>query len=389
MLEKNTRVLLPTGLAMALSWPLGVNAACEPDPQFGFVCNPAGNVALGLVGPSTDSGVRQNVALVVAEELLDKEKKRDTGGGSGDSIPFDVYATLLYGNKDYDSQELPGLDSDSWGGVIGAYLRDTQYFAGAAIDYSTEDADLKENAGGRDTDEWGVQVYGTYFPLTTKELFLTGAFRYSSLDIDTQRTFLAVDPNDPSGPPKTPNATRGSTDGVTYSLHGGAGYSWPIQPQTLITLSGWLSWQRNEIDGYNETGGLGQANNGAFTGDLRFADDNYDTFDGIMTASLTHSTPIANGELIPSASVSYVHEFESDTRTINADVIDIDAAASGADNKFVSFTTNKADKNYMRVALGLAAEFNQGTTIYAGYNGTLAHEWRNEHLFSLSINQTF
>lgn len=383
MLENNIRLLWPTGLAMALSWPVGVNAACGPDPELGFVCNPAaGTVALGLVGPSTDVGVRQNVALIVAEELLDKETKKSTGSGAGDGLPFDVFATLLYGKKDYDSEQMPGLDSDSRGGVIGAYLRGSQYFAGAAIDYSTEDADFKENAGNRDTDELGVQVYGTYFPLTTKELFLTGAFRYASQDIDTQRTFLAVNRNGGS----MPNSTSGSTDGTSYGFHGGAGYSWPIQTRTLVTLSGWLAWQRNEVDGYDETGGSQQAD-GSLSGNLRFEDDNFDTFDGILTASLRHSTPIKNGALIPSISVSYVHEFESDTRTIDAEVIDIDP--NDPENKFISFQTNDADKNYMRVALGLAAEFNQGTTVYAGYNGTLAHDWRNEHLFSLSINQTF
>jgi hypothetical protein len=251
---------------------LSGEAACQPDPEFGFVCDPAGTVALGLVGPSTDSGVRQNVALVVVEELVEKEKKSEKGGSAGDAPPFDVYASLLYGSKDYESREVPGLDSDTWGGVVGAYLRATHYFAGAAVDYASEDADLKRNAGGRDTDEWGIQLFGTYFPLATKELFLTAAFRHASLNIDTERTFLAIDPRvDPEADvPTRPNRVTGSTDGETYSLLGGAGSTWSIGPQTLVTLSGWLAWQSNEIDGYDETGATGQARAGNISANLRY-----------------------------------------------------------------------------------------------------------------------
>jgi len=395
------RAFWSIGLAAAVAWPLGVRAACTQDPELGLVCRPAGPVAVGLVGSTSDTGLRRTIALAVTEELLEDEAS-ETGGGSGDGPPFDVSVSLLYGNKDYDGENLTGptgglsgnvqgvtgFTSDTWGGVLGVTLRGTQYFAGAAIDYSEENADFQDNAGSRDTEELGVQLYGTYYPLADRRLFLTGVARYAGMDIETERTFPIFDPATEVQTGRL-NTARGSTDGLNYGLYGGAGYSWPLQEQTLLTLSGWLSWQRNEIDGYSETGALPQSRDGE-SANLRYDDDKYSTLDGALTATLLHEVPIPNGRLLPSASLSYVHELESDTRTINAELIDLDPnLVNKIDDKFIRFQTNEADPDYFRIDASLTAQLNQGTTLYAAYTGTLDHDWRDESFFSIGLSQTF
>lgn len=369
-MTKITSVVSLAGLSALLSGPAFAED-CGGDPVKGFVCQPAGPVAAGTVFAGSDAGARSYVAVALLEEALELGGD-DTGGGSGDRIPFDVYASVLYGDKDYETESLPGLNSDTWGGVLGATLYGDQYFAGIGVDYSQEDADIKDNAGSKDTDELGFQLYGTYYPMADKRLFLTGSFRYASLDIDTTRTFLTA--NDRI------STARGSTDGSRVGLHGGAGYSWPFHNHTLFTLSGWLSWQDTDIDGYSETGALPE-NNG-ISGDLRYDNDSYSTLDGILTATLSHVAPITNGRLIPSLSLSYVHEFESDTRTINAALVNAPA-------QLVTFQTNKADRDYFRAAASLTAELNQGTTLYATYNGTFGHDWRQENLFTVGLVQAF
>ena len=357
---------------------------CMVDAVNGTVCQPAGPVAVGAVFSTSDSGARRNVSLSLVEELLEEEADElgdESGSGAGDSRPFDVYASVLYADKDFDTREVPGFDSDTRGVVIGITLRGKQYFTGAAMDYSEESATYKENVGDQDTDELGIQLYGTYYPLASKQLFLTGAFRYGSQGIETRRTFSGID--------NQLSTARGNTDGTNYGLLGGTGYSWPIQSQTILSLSGWLSWQQNDTDGYTESGALPQDNGitNFLTGNLRFDDDSYSTLDGILTASLLHEISISNGRLLPSLALSYVHEFESDTRTINVEVID--APDGNPEDKFFSFRTNEADKNYFRIGASLAAQFNQGTTIYATYNGILSHDWRNENLFSVGLSQAF
>lgn len=278
---------------------------------------------------------------------------------------------------------MPGFDSDSWGGVVGIDHRTPEFLVGAALDYSQEDAEFDNNSGSQDTDELGFQLFANYTPATVKGLFLSAAARYSSLDIESTRTFLTA-PNarfEGNINQNKPNQASGSTDGHTFGLLGGVGYSWPLQANTFLDLSAWLSWQDYKIDGYQEGGALPQGINGQ-SGNLRFDDDDYSTLDGILTANLWHAIPIANSRLTPSASVSYIHEFESDTRTINSELVD-------APGQQISFRTNEADKDHFLLGASLTAAFTGGTTVYLTYNGMVGNDWRNERLVMLGLNQAF
>lgn len=378
---KRTLLKTATVAAIGLSMAPLARAACSGDAVNGFDCSlNDGTVAIGAVFTS-DSGARKNVSLALVEELLEEEAE-ETGGGAGDGPPVDVYVNLAYGDRSYDAVSVPGFDSETWGLVLGATFRGQRHFFGAAVDYSDEDADVDANASGddgsRENREIGLQVYGTYYPAANDNLFLSAAGRIAWSDIDTERTFDV----DPSGATVLTTA-KGSTDGLTYGLLGGVGYAWPIQDGTVLSLSGWLSWQRHEIDGYTERGSAPPTIS-SLTGNLRFADDEYSTFDGILTASVIRAIPITNGRLIPSVSLSYLHEFESDTRDVDAEV-----AESSDPTRFIVVRTNPADKNYFRVGVSVTAELNQGTTLFAGYTGVAGHDWREENLFTVGFSQAF
>lgn len=388
-MKYNLGVLSAGGLAgVLLCGPQSVFAACEADEAGNIICNPFGQVAVGAVFSTSNSGARRNVQLALVEELLEDDAE-ETGGGSGDRMPFDVFATILYRDRDYEGQNFkgkigtPGFDSDTWGGIIGTTLREDHYFVGAAIDYSQEDTTFKQNAGNQDTDEIGISLYGTYYPLANKNLFVSSAFRYGDRDIDTSRNVRGDIFINGVKTPFDGGIARGSTNGKTYSLLGGAGYSWSLQERTLVALSGWLDWNRNNTDGYTESGSKSNGN-------LRFEDDDYSTFDGILTATLLHSIPITNGRVIPSLSLNYVHEFESDTRTIRAELDSIfDPANPDNQETFFNFRTNEADKDYFRINASVDVELNQGVTLYASYTGTLGHDWRNENLFAIGVSVLF
>ena len=483
-MKYNLRVLLQGGLAAAF--------LCAPQSVFAdTTCNGGGTCfEVGPVFPTSQSGARRNYALALVEELLE-EGVDETGGGSGDRKPVDFYATIFHRNKDYETQNTVGMDSDTTGGIIGVTLRDSQFLIGASIDYSREDATFKEGAGEQDTDELGLNLYGTYFPLVNNNLFVSGVFRYANRDIDTRRNVQGevTDGTFDSG------TAQGSTNGNDFSLLGGAGYSWQVQERTTFVLSGWLAWSEHDTDGYTESGSgavpscldagtqvkvsdavfkkekvsdavfetrkisdfvpaiecpentgseFFQSNsaNSEFmdsdstgsecvptdakpavfervkvsdaeyetvkvsddvyrtlsepecsvdvdldvddlpTGDLRFEGDDYSTLDGILTATLLHSIPITNGRVIPSLSLSYVHEFQDDTRTINARMDD-------RPGQTVSVRTNEADTDYLRITASIGVEFNQGTTIFASYTGMAAHDWRNENRFNIGVKVLF
>lgn len=363
--------------------PLGGPAAaieCEGDAATGFICEPAGPVAVGAVFATSGSDARRNISIAVVTELIEEEGE-EIGQGAGDGLPLEVFATLLYGDRDQDAQNLPGLESDTWGGVLGVGWRGHEYFAGAAIDYSSEDADFDEDAGSQDTDELGIQVFGTWMPRAVSGLYVSAVARYSGMDIETSRTFLT----DPSALTTENqgllNTARGSTDGRAFGLTGGAGYSLELQPGTMLSIEGWLAWQDIAVDGYTEQGAIAQGGGGQ-TGNLRFDDDDYSTLDGILTATLQQVIPMPSGRLIPGVSVSYVHEFDSDTRTV-------DAVLAGAPDQEVVFRTNRADRDYFRLGAFLSAELRAGTSVMLTYSGTVGHDWRQENLVTLGVSQAF
>ncbi len=354
-----------------------VFAECNPSPE-GFVCTAndgSGNAAnVGFPISSSDGATRQSTAIALASELLEEEGEviRETGesAGPGGGV-FGLFATLLYADKDIDSSpsDVPnsagnlGFDSDTRGGLVGVDYTKENYTLGLALDFSREEADFKRNLGTQDTDEFGIQLLGILRPQSNS--FIALSFRYATLDTDSTR--------------RTGDATtaRGETDGTRYGVTGGGGYSWSVHRRTALNLSAWLDWRKNEIDGYTETGFEDARKNF-----LIFDDDNYSTLDGILEFNLTHAFSTGGADWFPTATLAYVHEFESDTRTIQSVTADLKSDP-------LSLRTNEEDKDYLRAGLSINGDFRQGTTLYARYQGTFLHDSRKDHLVSIGIRQAF
>lgn len=354
-------------------------AACSKDVDGNFVCDGNGTANVGAPISSSDGATRHSAALVLASELLEEEGEiiRETGESAGPGGGnLSIFATGLYANKDLEeSNDVPGSNSDTWGGVLGVDYSKANYRVGIALDYTAEEADFDAGKGSQDTDELGLQLFGTLRP--RPNTFVALAFRYASLDIENTRlTEAGIQP-----------LARGETDGRRYGVSGGAGYVWPVRERTALALSAWLAWQRNEIDGYTETGAIGAG--GAtppvtdLNPNLRFSDDDYSTLDGILELNLTHAFSTTGADWFPSASLSYVHEFESDERQIEAVV------AANPDVFSFAFTTGAADKNYVKLGAALTGDFRQGTALYASYQGTFLHDYREEHVIALGVRQAF
>ncbi|WP_296899998.1 autotransporter outer membrane beta-barrel domain-containing protein [Thiohalocapsa sp.] len=358
-------------------------AACEGDAANGFTCTPAGPVAIGAVFAADSGDARRNISITLVNELLEEEGE-EIGQGAGDALGFDLFASVLYGNTDQDTSNIPGYESDTWGGTVGVRWRGVEWFAGAAVDYSTEDADFDNDAGGLNTDELGFQVFGTWLPAAVPGLFATAAVRYASLDIDTSRRFV-------SAPDSTFNAdlvnvAKGNTGGSRLSLLGGAGYNWVLPAQTVLVMSAWLAYNDYAIDGYRETGALPQSTD-LESGNLVFADDDYSTLDGMLSLGLSRTFPTNFGRIVPELSFSYVHEFESPTRTIDAALVDV--LPEDPENRNISFRTYESDEDYFRLGAAVTAELNTGTSLFLTYSGTAGHDLRQEHLVTLGVNHAF
>jgi len=347
---------------------------CTGSPVTGFTCTRAdGTAAIGSVFSASEAGGRRNVSLTLIEELVEEEAAPSGGGGGEGPTGFDLFAFGGVGWQDYDTENVLGQEGTTYGGLFGASYRGDNFIAGIAGDVSSSDVDFSLAGGTRDTTEYGVQVFGTVFPFD--HFFLSGAARIGFVDIDTRRIVSAG------------NIARGDTDGNTYGLTGGVGYSLPLGTATVVGLSGWMAWERTETDGYSESGAVADTSPGSSPqpSNLTFKDDNYNTLDGILRLEVAHAIQLGDVTLVPSARADYVHEFNTDTRTIDAFL----PPGVAGDQTVVGYRTNDPDRNYFRLGAALTAAFDQGTSISADYSGLVGHSWREEHVITIGLRHRF
>lgn len=347
---------------------------CTGSPTGGFECNRAdGTAAIGTVFSASESGGRRNVSLTLIEELVEEEAAPSGGGGGDPATGLELFASGSYGWKDYETKQALGSDSDSYGGMAGVSYRGESFLVGFAVDLNSTDSDIASDGGSNDSDEYGAQLFGTVFPL--ENLYISGGARIATTDIETRRTV--------EGPS---NVARGDTDAMKYGLTGGIGYNLPVTDATVIGFSGWLTWERTETDGYTENGSSPVTGASSPTApNLTFKDDDYSTLDGTLRVEVAHAFRLDGAVIVPSASFDYVHEFQSDTRTIDAFL----PQGAGGDQTVVAYRTNDADKDYFRLGASMTVAFDQGTSISAGYNGDLGHAWREEHVVFIGLSHRF
>ncbi|GAB4394158.1 MAG: hypothetical protein Tsb0032_16730 [Kiloniellaceae bacterium] len=371
------QVRLLVSLSPLLMFSLAPPAAaqeCTGSPTAGFNCQrDDGNAAIGTVFSASEAGGRRNVSLTLIEDLVEEEAAPSGSGGGDPARGLELFASGGYGWHDYDTENVLGQDGDSFSGMVGASYRGDAFLVGLAVDMETTDSDIASDGGSKDSDEYGAQLFGTVFPFDN--FFVSGGARIAMLDIDTTRSIDS-----------TSNVARGDTDGMKYGLTGGVGYNLPVTDATVVSFSGWLAWERTEVDGYTESGASAVGGGSADAPNLAFDDDNFNTLDGILRVEVAHAVRVGSALIVPSARFDYVHEFESDSRTINAALEPTD----NNDPQFdVIYRTNDADENYFRVGASLTAAFDQGTSITAGYSGDFGHSWREEHLILIGLSHRF
>lgn len=366
------RLSIPSILVLTLAVPVPLAAqSCDGTPTTGISCDRgSGQSAVGAVFSASEAGGRRNVSLTLIEELMEEEAAPSGGGGGDGPTGFDLFAFAGVGWQDYQTENVLGQDSTTYGGLFGANYRGDNFLAGVAIDLSFSDVDFALASGTRDTTEYGAQVFGTYFPF--ENLFVSGAARIGFIDVDTRRVVRAG------------NIARGDTEGNSYGVTGGLGYSLPVGSATVIGISGWMVLEYTDIDGYAESGATAVAV-GTDAPNLTFDDDSFSTLNGILRLEIAHAVRAGGIVWIPSARADYIHEFNSDTRTIDAEL----PPTSANDDFIVSYRTNDADENYFRLGASLTAAFDEGTSLSAEYSGVAGHAWREEHIVTLGFRHRF
>jgi outer membrane autotransporter protein len=181
-----------------------------------------------------------------------------------------------------------------------------------------------------------------------------GMIRYGSNSYDTERRINAAGAEDQFG--------RGDTEGVEYSFNLSAGYEYRHNAMTLTPYSR-ISYTHVEIDGYTE-----EASNQAAAGFgsvLHIEEQEVESLVLVVGGNFSYSFSTAHGVLIPQMRFEWEHEFEDDSRYINAGFVHDPTSSRFA------IETDEVDKDYFNLGLGLTAVFSQGKSGYLFYESRI------------------
>jgi outer membrane autotransporter protein len=301
------------------------------------------------------------------------------GGAAGEGMSrFGAFFTGIYGTGDKDETNPAngvenGFDFDAYGLTAGLDYRFTEAFiAGISLAYMESETEFELDRGENETEGYSAALYGTWY---RERFFLEGAVIYGDYTYDAQRNirYANNNPNNPSAGRDIERTVRSSTDGENWSWSIGGGYSFNNDNQEYV-LGAKLTGLDAEIDAYSETGA-----------ELAMALDKQDieSIQSILSAQATVAMSQDWGVFIPFATIAWHHEFEDDSRDINARYV------FDPNGNVMRFTTDPGDENYYRLSLGSNFVLQNGSQIFLNYDTLLGLSDVSSHVLTLGLRIEF
>ncbi len=263
-----------------------------------------------------------------------------------DHLGFFLNGVTAFGDFDGNSEEA-GFDFDTWGLTAGLdYRLSDSLVAGAAFGFENTDHDFDRSAGDLDKDTYTTSLYGTW---STGPFYVDGILSYSYLDFDHLKrniTYADID-----------RTARGSTHGDEWALELGTGArfhrgGWSFGPHARLT------YVDIEIDSFEESGAMGL--------NLRYRSQSIRSLRAVLGGEASYAFSTSFGIVKPYFRVEWEHEFEDDSRHINANY----AADPNKTEFFVK--TKGPDRDYLNVGGGVSVTFAGAWSAFIDVDGVLA-----------------
>ncbi len=296
------------------------------------------------------------------------------GGAAGDA-PLDmgglgIFINGAIGTGSRDATERSDeFDYDSYNINFGVdYRFSDNLVLGAALNYYDMNSDFATSAtvsgGGIDSDGWGGFLYGSYYG---DNFYVDGLAGYASSDYSVVRSILIPSNTNVPGINETAVANPESDD-ITWSL--GAGYQFNSGNLTYGPFAR-LTYTDVDVDGYRESGATesGLA--------LSVESQSWKSLTSVLGARFSASSNQSFGVLSPQARLAWVHEFENDSKLINATYV------YDPRNNILSARTDDPDRDYFELGVSLVAVLRDGAQLYASYDTVLGLENLESHVFTL------
>jgi uncharacterized protein YhjY with autotransporter beta-barrel domain len=266
-----------------------------------------------------------------------------TNWGENFSTFLTAGATALHHrNNDYEQGYNASVPSVTLGGN---YLIASNLEAGLAFNYANSNASYT-TGGGFNTNSYTPLLFVNYLPFDNA--FANLSLGYTRQNQTTNRIAVA-------GINTTGSAITGSTqanlNANQFNLNFLSGYDFALQNITVGPRLG-LNTRQWEMNSYQETTNTGL--------ELRYNNQYQTSVQSTfgLFASSAHSYSF--GVLIPQITASWVHEYDNNSRTVNAQFVQ---AAPGTGN--FSFQTETPARNWAAVDLGVSLVLPKGMQAFA------------------------
>ena len=251
------------------------------------------------------------------EEIKKEEEEKE---GAGRDKPWAIFASAR--KTKYEDPDDSATSADVNSVSIGAdVLLSPNRAAGGFLTFERNDAE-KSNGSTEDIDEYGIAAFYIWFE---DKFDATLAGRYGTLDIQNKRATTAGD------------FAEGSPDGSVWDLSTSFNYYFRVPDETPypgVTGVARLKYADVTRDGYTETGS---------SRNLRFDSATFKSLQSSIGIQLFKAYSASFGVLVPTATVTWEHEYEDET-TIRA---------VGEDGIESSVTPLGIDRNWGKADLGL------------------------------------
>jgi outer membrane lipase/esterase len=296
-------------------------------------------------------------------KLSRSTNKAAAGDSNFDRLGIFINGNIGFGDRRTTTNEA-GYNQDTHGMTAGIDYRFTDHFVlGTAFSYNNSRTGYSNNLGKLETDNYSGALYGSFF--MDNGFFIDGIFSGSHLDYASNRNINYRVPTE-----QVNTIARGKNQGDEFNVAMTSGFNWNWKGLTL-TPQVRVDYTSSSVDALNEQGGNGWA--------MHIDEQAFESLQTAGGLQLAYAINLPWAVIIPTARAEYIHEFQNDSRAIQAYYLQ-----DTSKTRF-NIITDNPDRDYIVASAGLSAQFAHGISAFVNYDTVQAHSYINNHNFSGGI----
>ncbi len=298
-------------------------------------------------------------------EDIERALRERSAAGDQDLLgKWGLWGNGLYSWGDFDGRdEEVGFDFDALGAVVGVDYRFSEPLVGGlAFNYSRVDNDFDGGAGELDRNAYGLSAYGTW----QQDAFYVDAIAtYSYLDYSLERSIVY---------PTVNRTARSDPSGDQWGLSVAAGANLDsgalgIDPYLQVNYIG------VDTDGARESGAQGL--------NLTYEGQSITSLTTDLGVTLSYDISTGSGIVTPYLRGEWEHEFENDSRTINA------RFTADLNRTRLSLRAQSPDRDVFNVGAGVSMVLTSGMVAFIDFDTRLGDSYVDQYALTVGARFDF